>query len=162
MLLVCADEAQAGVCDPAAVMSLHRGLTLSWMLLIASLNDPGVHAQPAPPQILHKIGSKCSLDEMIVVQCEVVHKSKALLPPECAFWQPPSLSIDMLRSCCPWYAQKPTQEVQLDLLKFVTKNSTPARTIRPSCAATSRLVPEHRAGTESSRQLPRRSGAREQ
>ena len=37
------------------------------------------------------------MDEMIVILCcEVVHVSKALLPPECAVWQPPSLSIDVL------------------------------------------------------------------
>ena len=54
------------------------------------------HSLP-PPQILHKISSKCSKDEMIVIQCcEVVHESKTLLPPECAVWQPPSLSIDVL------------------------------------------------------------------
>ena len=40
------------------------------------------HSLP-PTQILHKISSRCSMDELIVIQCcEVVHVSKALLPPE--------------------------------------------------------------------------------
>ena len=74
------------------------------------------HSLP-PPQILHNISSKCSMDKMVNIQRrEVVHVSKASLPIECAIWQPPSLSIDMLRSCCVWYAQEPAQ---LDLLKIV-------------------------------------------
>ena len=74
----------------------------------------------SPPQILHNISSKCSMDKMVNIQRrEVVHVSKALLPLECAIWQPPSFSIDMLRGCCVWYAQEPAQEIQLDLLKFV-------------------------------------------
>ena len=38
-----------------------------------------------PPQILHIISSKCSMDEMLNIHCcEVMHVSKALLPPICA------------------------------------------------------------------------------
>ena len=77
------------------------------------------HSLP-PPQSLHNFNGECSRDKMIIIQRrEVAHVSKALLPPKCAIWQPPSLSIDVLHSCCAWYAQEPAQENQQDLLKFV-------------------------------------------
>ena len=72
-----------------------------------------------PPQILHIISSKCSMDEMLKIHCcEVMHVSKALLPPICAIWQSPSHNRDMVCSCRAWHAQKPAQGAQLDHLRF--------------------------------------------
>ena len=66
-----------------------------------------MHAQPAPPQVSHKISSICSMDEMILVSCcEVVYVLKALLLSKCSVGQPPKISVDLLDSCSAWYAQE--------------------------------------------------------